>query len=64
MDFELRAAKEKLDREQRERKEKARRKLEREKKARAESMRQREAIESAQRSRRLDAARAQLLVNF
>ncbi|XXG67866.1 hypothetical protein AAC387_Pa06g1110 [Persea americana] len=63
MDFELRAAKEKLEREQRQRKERATRKLEREKKAKAESSRQREAIEAAQRSRRLDAARAELLAN-
>ncbi|KAG9447633.1 hypothetical protein H6P81_013761 [Aristolochia fimbriata] len=60
MDFELRAAKQKLEREQKERKERARLKLEREKKARAEALRQREAIEASQRIRRLDAAEAQL----
>ncbi|XP_057955854.1 uncharacterized protein LOC131149435 [Malania oleifera] len=60
MDFELRRAREKLEREQSERKEKARRKLERERKAKQEAMRQREAIEASQRSRRLDAAEAQL----
>ncbi|KAG8640586.1 uncharacterized protein LOC110630064 [Manihot esculenta] len=60
MDFELRRAREKLEKEQRERKEKARLKLEREKKAKAEAKKQREAIEAAQRSRRLDAIEAQL----
>ncbi|CAD5188791.1 unnamed protein product [Musa acuminata subsp. malaccensis] len=60
MDLELRAAREKLEREQRERKERAKAKLEREKRAKAEAARQRDAIEAAQRSKRLDAARAQL----
>ncbi|KAB1201002.1 TRAF-type zinc finger domain-containing protein 1 [Morella rubra] len=60
MDFELRRAREKLEKEQKERKEKARAKLERERKANAEAKKQREAIEAAQRSRRLDAAEAQL----
>nr|DAD23448.1 TPA_asm: hypothetical protein HUJ06_024911 [Nelumbo nucifera] len=64
MDFELRAAREKLEREQKERKEKARLRLEREKKAKQEAIRQREAIETAQRIRRLDAAEAQLKVDF
>ena len=64
MDFELRRAREKLEREQKERKEKARLKLDRERKAKQEAARQREAIESAQRSRRLDAAEAQLKVPF
>ncbi|XP_042521136.1 uncharacterized protein LOC122094409 [Macadamia integrifolia] len=60
MDFELRAAKEKLEREQRERKDRARLKVERERKSKQEAVRQREAIEAAQRTRRLDAAEAQL----
>ncbi|CAL5394035.1 unnamed protein product [Camellia sinensis] len=60
MDFELRRAREKLEKEQRERKEKARLKLERERKSKQEAARQRDAIEAAQRSRRLDAANAQL----
>lgn len=60
MDFELRRAREKLEKEQRERKAKAKVKLERERKAKEEAKRQREAIEAAQRSRRLDAAEAQL----
>ncbi|PSS14416.1 Ubiquitin fusion degradation protein [Actinidia chinensis var. chinensis] len=59
MDFELRRASEKLEREQRERKEKARLKQERERKSRQEAARQREAIEAAQRSRRIYAAEAQ-----
>lgn len=60
MDFELRRAREKLEKEQRERKEKARLKVERERKAKEEAKKQREAIEAAQRSRRLDALEAQL----
>lgn len=64
MDLELRAAREKLEREQRERKERAKAKLEREKRAKAEAARQRDAIEAAQRSKRLDAARAQLEVSY
>lgn len=63
MDFELRRAREKLEREQKERKEKARVKLERERKAKQEALRQREAIEACQRSRRLDAAEAELKAN-
>ncbi|XP_077227617.1 uncharacterized protein LOC143860710 [Tasmannia lanceolata] len=63
MDFELRVAREKLEREQKERKNKARLKLEKEKKARSEAMRQREALEAAQRIRRIDAAEAQLKAN-
>uniref|UniRef100_A0A2P2QKZ9 C2H2-type domain-containing protein n=1 Tax=Rhizophora mucronata TaxID=61149 RepID=A0A2P2QKZ9_RHIMU len=59
MDFELRRAREKLEREQRERKERARLKLEKERKAKDEARKQREAIEAAQRSRRLDAIEAQ-----
>ncbi|MED6159824.1 hypothetical protein PIB30_045703 [Stylosanthes scabra] len=60
MDFELRRAREKLEKEQKERKERARLKLLREKKAKEEALKQREAIEAAQRSRRIDAAEAQL----
>ncbi|CBI28842.3 unnamed protein product, partial [Vitis vinifera] len=60
MDFELRRAREKLEREQKERKEKARLKLERDRKSKQEAARQRDAIEAVQRSRRLDAAEAQL----
>ncbi|KAL1307815.1 hypothetical protein HN51_049715 [Arachis hypogaea] len=60
MDFELRRAREKLEKEQKERKERARLKLLREKKAKEEAHKQREAIEAAQRSRRIDAAEAQL----
>ncbi|KAE9596252.1 hypothetical protein Lal_00048781 [Lupinus albus] len=60
MDFELRRAREKLEKEQRERKEKARLKVQKEKKAKEESQKQREAIEAAQRFRRIDAANAQL----
>ncbi|KDP30780.1 hypothetical protein JCGZ_13723 [Jatropha curcas] len=60
MDFELRRAREKLEKEQKERKERARLKLEREKKVKEEAKKQREAIEAAQRSRRLDAIEAQL----
>lgn len=60
MDFELRMAREKLEKEQKERKQKARLKLERERKAKQEAIQQREAIEAAQRSRRIDAMEAQL----
>ncbi|CAH2079049.1 unnamed protein product [Thlaspi arvense] len=60
MDFELRSAREKLEREQRERKERAKLKLEREKKAKDAAKRQREAIEASQRARRLDAIEAQV----
>ncbi|XP_072993442.1 uncharacterized protein [Typha latifolia] len=60
MDFELRAAREKLEREQRERKARAKAKLERDRKAKQEAARQRDAIEAAQRAKRLDAARARL----
>lgn len=62
MDFELRRAREKLEKEQKDRKEKARLKLERERRFKQEALRQREAIEAAQRSRRLDAIEAQLKV--
>ncbi|CAK9153604.1 unnamed protein product [Ilex paraguariensis] len=63
MDFELRRAREKLEREQKEKKERARLKSEREKKAKQEAARQREAIEAVQRARRLDAAEAELKAN-
>lgn len=62
MDFELRRAREKLDKEQRERKERAKLKLEKERKAKEEAKKQRDAIEAVQRSRRLDAVEAQLKV--
>ena len=62
MDFELRAAREKLERDQRERKERAKARLERERRAKAEAARQREAVEAAQRAKRLDAERARLEV--
>ncbi|XVF21009.1 hypothetical protein REPUB_Repub12eG0053500 [Reevesia pubescens] len=62
MDFELRRAREKLDKEQRERKERAKFKLAKERKAKEEAKRQRDAIEAAQRSRRLDAIEAKLKV--
>ncbi|XP_059661103.1 uncharacterized protein LOC132307388 [Cornus florida] len=60
MDFELRRAREKLEKEQTERKEKARLKLQRERKSKQEAIKQRESIEAAQRSRRIEAAEAQL----
>jgi hypothetical protein len=63
MDFELRRAREKLEKEQKERKEKARMKLDTERKAKQEATRQREAIEAAHRSRRIDAMEAELKVN-
>jgi predicted Holliday junction resolvase-like endonuclease len=64
MDFELRSAKEKLEREQRERKQRAKLKLEREKKSKEAAIKQREAIEAAQRARRLDAIEAQIKVLY
>ncbi|KAL7000050.1 hypothetical protein U1Q18_001199 [Sarracenia purpurea var. burkii] len=63
MDFELRRAREKLEREQKERKEKARLKQQRERKAKEEAARQRDAIEAVQRSRRIDASEAQIKAN-
>lgn len=60
MDFELRRAREKLEREQKERKERARLKLQREKKSKEEAALQRDAIEAVQRTRRIEAAQAQL----
>ncbi|KAJ8899531.1 hypothetical protein K2173_018505 [Erythroxylum novogranatense] len=60
MDFELRRASEKLRKEQRERKEKARLRQEKERKAKEEAYKQREAVEAVLRSRRLDAIDCQL----
>lgn len=60
MDFELRRAREKLEKEQKDRKEKARARLDKERKAKQEANRQREAIEASQRARRIDAMEAQL----
>lgn len=62
MDFELRSAREKLEREQRERKQRAKLKLEREKKAKDAAIKQREAIEASHRAKRLDAIEAQIKV--
>lgn len=64
MDFELRRAREKLAKEQKERKERARMKVEKERKAREEASKQREAMEAAQRIRRLDALEAQIKVSL
>ncbi|XP_078439272.1 ubiquitin fusion degradation UFD1 family protein [Wolffia australiana] len=61
MDFELRMARQKLEREQRERKERAKLRQERERRAKAEAAGRRDALEAAQRASRLDAARAQEL---
>lgn len=58
MDFELRAAKEKLEREQRLRKEQARARSERERKAKEEASKHREALETVQRLRRIEEAEA------
>lgn len=63
MDFELRRAREKLEKEQKDRKEKARARLDKERKAKQEANRQREAIEASQRARRIDAMEAQLKVH-
>lgn len=60
MDFELRAAREKLEREQRERKERAKARVERERKAKDEAARRRQAIETAQSARRIEAENARL----
>ncbi|XP_021768293.1 uncharacterized protein LOC110732635 [Chenopodium quinoa] len=60
MDYELRRAREKLQKEQKERKEMAKLKLQRERKAKEEASRQRQAVEEVQRARRLDAAEAQI----
>jgi hypothetical protein len=63
MDFELRVAREKLERDQKERKARAKAKLEKEKRAKAEAALQREALEVAQREKRLEEERARLEVN-
>ncbi|XP_051135212.1 uncharacterized protein LOC127254245 [Andrographis paniculata] len=63
MDFELRRAREKLEKDQRERKEMARLKLERERKFKQEAIRLREAVEAAQRERRLQTAAAEAKAN-
>ncbi|XP_020573889.1 uncharacterized protein LOC110020209 [Phalaenopsis equestris] len=60
MDFELRAAREKLEREQRERKERAKARAEREKKAKEAATRRREALEAAQLARRIEVENARL----
>lgn len=60
MDYELRRAREKLQKEQKERKERAKLKLQREKKAKDEASLQRQALEALQRARRLDSANAQI----
>ncbi|XP_062009415.1 uncharacterized protein LOC133725995 [Rosa rugosa] len=63
MDYELRRAREKLNKEQHERKEIARKRLERERKAKEEARKQREALD-AERSRRIfDAEQAQIKVD-
>eukprot|EP00250_Pteridium_aquilinum_P035736 c9877_g1_i1 orf=247-2331(-) len=58
MEFELKAAKAKWEREQKQRKEEARKRLQLEKKAKEEAARQREALEAAQSHRRLQEAQA------
>ncbi|MCO5568569.1 hypothetical protein L7F22_022268 [Adiantum nelumboides] len=58
MDFELKAAKAKWEREQKQRKDEAKAKLQREKKAKEEAARLREALETAQTQRRLQEAQA------
>ncbi|EPS71173.1 hypothetical protein M569_03586, partial [Genlisea aurea] len=63
MDFELRRAREKLEKEQRERKERARRKLESEREAKQEAILRRQAIEEVQRGRRMIAAEAEAKAN-
>ncbi|KAI0513544.1 hypothetical protein KFK09_009569 [Dendrobium nobile] len=60
MDFELRAARDKLEREQRERKERAKARAERERKAKEEAARRREAVEAAHRARRIEVENARL----
>ncbi|KAF5798494.1 hypothetical protein HanXRQr2_Chr07g0293541 [Helianthus annuus] len=63
MDFEFRRAREKLEKEQKDRKEKAKLQLERERKTKLEANPHREAIESAQRSRRIHAMEAQIKID-
>ncbi|KAL2650460.1 hypothetical protein R1flu_018588 [Riccia fluitans] len=60
MDFELRAAKEKWEREQREKKERARQRAEREKKLKEEAAKRQQAIEAAQRARRIEEEKSAL----
>ncbi|KAG0589348.1 hypothetical protein M758_1G014300 [Ceratodon purpureus] len=60
MDFELRAAKAKWEKEQKEKKERARKRLEQEKKAREEAAKRQEALEAAQRIRRMEESAAAL----
>ena len=62
MDFELRQAKIKWEKEQKEKKDKARARLERERKAKEEAVKRQEAIEAAQRVRRLEESAAALAV--
>lgn len=64
MDFELRAAKAKWEKEQKEKKEKARKRLEQERKAREEAAKRQEAIEAAQRIRRIEETAAAIAVRF
>uniref|UniRef100_A0ACD5W325 Uncharacterized protein n=2 Tax=Avena sativa TaxID=4498 RepID=A0ACD5W325_AVESA len=59
MDFELRSAREKLEREQRERMQRAKAQADRERRTKAEAARRRDALEASNRERRLDAARAE-----
>ncbi|KAM0057908.1 putative ubiquitin fusion degradation protein Ufd1 [Helianthus debilis subsp. tardiflorus] len=63
MDFELRRAREKLEKEQKDRKEKDKLRLERERKTKLEANRHQEAIESAQRSRTIHAMEAQIKID-
>ena len=58
MDFELKKAKEKWEREQKQRKAEAKARVDRERKAREEAARLREALETAQRQRRVEEAQA------
>lgn len=62
MDFELRAAKAKWEKEQKEKKDRARKRLELEKKSREEAAKRQEAIETAQRIRRMEESAAALAV--
>ena len=64
MDYELRRAREKLNKEQNERKEIARKRLERERKAKDEARKQREALEVERSRRAFDAQQAQIKVRF
>ncbi|TQD70385.1 hypothetical protein C1H46_044080 [Malus baccata] len=64
MDFVLRIAREKLEKEQKERKESARRNWKKERKAKEEAKKQREVIDAERSRRPFDAALAQLKVPF